>query len=133
MFKPALHLICRLTGWRIPRYFRINASGILAEGYGNIFLWNSISSLICEVVTGFIPPLTVICVLKNRKPPLWEGVLNLAKFTLKVTLEIFFLFKMADSIWRTVRVPFSVINDVIITSLLWLKIFMCQQTSWYYQ
>ena len=69
MFKPPLHLICRLTGWRIPRYIRINSSGMLVEGYANIFLWNSRELLICELVAGAVP-LTVICVLKNRKPPL---------------------------------------------------------------
>ena len=40
----------------------------------------------------------------------------------KFTLEVIFFFwlKMADSIWRTVLFPFSVIKDVIITSLLFL-------------
>ena len=96
MFKPPLNLICPLTGWRIPRYIRINYSGIFLQGYANIFLWNSIVSLICEVAIGDAPPQTVICVIKNTKPPLWEGVLNLAKFTLKVILVIFF----SDSKWR---------------------------------
>lgn len=69
MFKPPLPLICGLTGCWIPRYIRINSSGMLVEGYGNIFLWNSREVLICEVVAGAVA-LTVICVLKNRKPPL---------------------------------------------------------------
>ena len=68
-FKPPLLLIFRLTGWRIPRYIRINSFGILVEGYVNIFLWNSREVLNCEVVAGAFT-LTVICVLKNRRGPL---------------------------------------------------------------
>lgn len=64
--NPPLHLICQLTGRGYPRYIRINSSGvdILVEGYANIFQWNSIEFLICEVETGAVP-LTAICAFKK--------------------------------------------------------------------
>ena len=45
-----------------------------------------------------------------------------AKFGYIYTKSDFWTF-FSNSRWRTVLVPFSVINDVIITSLLRLKIF----------
>ena len=113
------------------------------EGYANIFLWNSIEFLIYEVGT---VALTFIYVFKNRKPPLWEGVLNLATFTLKVIFGFFFFwFKMADGSssffsnkWRhhyitTTVKDFSCVRkllDQLSVTLLFISIFLFMRETW---